>query len=380
MVASRKIYQPLDLKSNAIADAALSVTDSGDSGVGVFTDSRTTATGIEYAADYSANFTSRSLADKAYVDSVLAANDAMIFQGGLDASGVNQLPAGDAGDTYKITVAGDFNGTVSPTLEIGDTVYCTTDSTAANTPANWVFIQTNIDAASETVAGFIEIATQAETDAGTDDARAVTPAKLEGRVAAGSDVAAGTSGKLLEAGLVLDEDNMVSDSNQALATQQSIKAYVDSQVSGLTKFTSNALSIGPTANSGSPVTVNHALGSTNVTTEVFELTTITATTIAFVDSNPDTITDSGSGFGSFEAGQIIEVSGSTSNDGTYTIDSVVAGTITLVSGDALTVETAGASVTITAREVVQVDVKGVDSNNIALDSNTDITVDVTVIA
>lgn len=39
-------------------------------------------------------------------------------------------------------------------------------------------------AASETVAGILEIATQAETDTGTDDARAVTPLKLATRLTA----------------------------------------------------------------------------------------------------------------------------------------------------------------------------------------------------
>lgn len=74
---------------------------------------------------------------------------------------------------------------------------------------------------------------------------------------------------------------------------------------------------------------------------------ITATTISFADSNPDTINDSGSGLGVFATGQVIEVSGSTSNDGTYTIASVAAGSLTLDAGDSLTVESAGASVTIT---------------------------------
>jgi hypothetical protein len=74
--------------------------------------------------------------------------------------------------------------------------------------------------------------------------------------------------------------------------------------------------------------------------------TITASTIAFVDSNPDTITDSGSGFGSFTAGDRIVVSGSGSNDGTYTIATAAAGTLTLIAGDALVAESAGASVTI----------------------------------
>lgn len=77
---------------------------------------------------------------------------------------------------------------------------------------------------------------------------------------------------------------------------------------------------------------------------------MTAITIAFVDSDPDTITDSGNGFvtAGFKAGDIITVSGSTSNDGNYTIDTggVAAGTLTLIGGDTLTAEGAGDSVTI----------------------------------
>lgn len=85
--------------------------------------------------------------------------------------------------------------------------------------------------------------------------------------------------------------------------------------------------------------------------------TITAATIAFVDSDPDTITDSGSGFitAGFKAGRPITVAGSASNDGTYTIASVAAGTITLVAGDSLTVEPLGASVTITTSDSTSTD-------------------------
>lgn len=42
----------------------------------------------------------------------------------------------------------------------------------------WVTFGSSVPAATETTAGVLEIATQAETDAGTDDARAVTPLKL----------------------------------------------------------------------------------------------------------------------------------------------------------------------------------------------------------
>ena len=78
---------------------------------------------------------------------------------------------------------------------------------------------------------------------------------------------------------------------------------------------------------------------------------IAANRIAFVNSNPDTITDSGNDFikAGFRPGMVIKVSGSgAGNDGLYTIDSaasdVTAGTITLVAGDTLNVEAAGANV------------------------------------
>lgn len=76
---------------------------------------------------------------------------------------------------------------------------------------------------------------------------------------------------------------------------------------------------------------------------------LTNTTIALVTGAPATITDSGSKFllKGFKAGDRISISGSTADDGQYTIASVVAGTITLATGETLVGESAGASLTIT---------------------------------
>lgn len=65
----------------------------------------------------------------------------------------------NAGSTYRQT-------SVNFTLGTGDVA--------------WTLFGTAAGAASESSAGIAEIATQAETDAGTDDARIVTPAKLAG--------------------------------------------------------------------------------------------------------------------------------------------------------------------------------------------------------
>lgn len=96
-----------------------------------------------------------------------------------------------------------------------------------------------------------------------------------------------------------------------------------------------------------------------------------AATIAFVDNaaSADTITDSASGFltAGFQAGDQITVSGSASNDGSYTIASVVAGTITLLARNSLTTEAAGATVKIIAPKTVP---DGVGVTIKALNANT----------
>lgn len=84
------------------------------------------------------------------------------------------------------------------------------------------------------------------------------------------------------------------------------------------------------------------------TTRTFRTFTKAASTISF-SSAGKTISDSGSGFGSFQTGMTIKVSGSTSNDGLYMLHPTTAPTsttLTLQSADTLTTEAAGASVTL----------------------------------
>ena len=88
---------------------------------------------------------------KAYADSLLGANDAMVYKGVINASTNPNYPAADAGHTYKVSAAGKIGGAAGPNVEIGDMLICTTDGTAAGTQAavgaNWTIVQTNIDGA-----------------------------------------------------------------------------------------------------------------------------------------------------------------------------------------------------------------------------------------
>jgi hypothetical protein len=70
------------------------------------------------------------------------ANDAMVFKGVVNANG--DLPATHKqGWTYKVGTAGTYAGIV---CEVGDTIYCITDGTAANN-AHWQVVQNNVDGA-----------------------------------------------------------------------------------------------------------------------------------------------------------------------------------------------------------------------------------------
>lgn len=90
-------------------------------------------------------------ASKAYVDSIVASQDAMVFKGVIDASANPNYPAASRGDTYRISVAGRIGGASGPRVEVGDLIICLTDSTAAGTHAtvgtNWTIVQTNLDGA-----------------------------------------------------------------------------------------------------------------------------------------------------------------------------------------------------------------------------------------
>ena len=98
---------------------------------------------------------------------------------------------------------------------------------------------------------------------------------------------------------------------------------------------------------------------------------ITGIDIAFVDggTGADTIIQVAAQFviAGFVAGDSIVVSGSTSNDGTYTIVSVVAGTITLATG-LLTAEIAGDSVTIDSEATTIYDFGNCDAGGYKPDS------------
>lgn len=85
---------------------------------------------------------------KAYVDSLLASNDAMIFKGTLGTGGtITVLPTTEynAGWSYKVITAGTYAGIV---CQIGDLIICIKDYISGTASIDdWTVTQTNIDGA-----------------------------------------------------------------------------------------------------------------------------------------------------------------------------------------------------------------------------------------
>ena len=113
---------------------------------------------------------------KAYVDTQISGlGSVMEFKGSYDATG--DPTDGSVGDSYVVTVGGTGAASFwSSALEVGDLIIQENDP--ATTEADWVVVSRDIIPATETTAGVVELATQAETDAGADTSRVVTPATL----------------------------------------------------------------------------------------------------------------------------------------------------------------------------------------------------------
>lgn len=147
-----------------------------------------TFTGVPAAPTAAPGTNTTQVATTAFVGAaataIIASADALVFKGGIDASTNPNYPAADAGWLYRITVAGKIGGASGVNVEVGDTITCTTDGTAAGTQAavgaNWIVTQTNLEAATTTLAGFVSLATNAEALAQSVTTKAVTPVALVG--------------------------------------------------------------------------------------------------------------------------------------------------------------------------------------------------------
>lgn len=115
---------------------------------------------------------------KTYVDAAVAGLGNL--EGGFAAGSATEFPTAAGGtkkgDYWYVTSNGTVNGAI---LKVGDVIIAAINNPNVNTTTDWIILQTNVDQATETVAGIAKIATQAETNTGTNDTNIVTPLKLK---------------------------------------------------------------------------------------------------------------------------------------------------------------------------------------------------------
>lgn len=103
------------------------------------------------AANLGTETTDRTTADAGLQSQIDALGDAVIYKTAIDCSANPNYPAADKGFLYKVSVAGKIGGGSGPNVEVGDSLICNTDSTAAGNHAtvgaNWDIYQANIDGA-----------------------------------------------------------------------------------------------------------------------------------------------------------------------------------------------------------------------------------------
>lgn len=217
---------------------------------------------------------------KAYVDNLLASNDAMVFKGTVGVGGTHTIAAFDllvvyeAGWTYRVITAGTIKGVVA---EIGDLFMATVDRASLGVDADWTVVQTNLDgavvgpasavtnrvatfngtsgkliqdsglllsgsntgdepAASTTVAGIIELATITETNTGTSVTRAVTPDGLDSWTGSAQITTLGTVGTGTWNGGVIAEAYLQNQSG----TNTGDELAASATVSGVVELATNA--------------------------------------------------------------------------------------------------------------------------------------------
>lgn len=156
---------------------------------------------------------------KTYIDGRFGAVDAIELKGTTDASGNPNYPAADAGHLYRVSVAGRIGGGAGPKVQVGDTLLCLTDGSAAGTHAavgaNWNISQANIDGA------VIGPAASTDNDVVTMDGASGVLVKDSGK-AHSTD---GTFG---------------SNSDAKIPTEKAVKTYADTKQAALGYTAENA--------------------------------------------------------------------------------------------------------------------------------------------
>lgn len=237
----------------------------------------TDLTGIISAHDSLAS----AKAVKDYVDGVVGGLGAL--KGGFDAANATAFPSGSKkGDYWYCTSAkSNLNGV---SLNISDVLIANKDNASTSLPADWIFLEVNRDQATTTTLGVISLATQAEaramasttkaltasnlgdvkatdgeTQTGTANDRFITPANLSSRTATESRTGIAAIATQIEVNAGTD--------NTKIVTAAKLKVYSENLVATYGRYVADVGN-----GSATSIVVTHNLSTRDVQVEVWDNT------------------------------------------------------------------------------------------------------------
>jgi hypothetical protein len=226
-----------------------------------------------------ANSSSSSLATSTAIKTYIDANVGSLgnLEGAWDASS-GSFPVGSApvagtkaGDYWYVSVAGTVN---SVAFNVGDVIVAKINAASTSLATDWIQLEVNRDQATTTVLGLVFLATNAETQTGTDANKAVTPASLSARTA--------TETRTGIAEIATDAELTTGTDDTRIVTPLKLKTYLDNRTGGY------AANIG---GAGTSYALTHGLSTIDVIVMIKDNTTLeeVITDVVITDANTVTV-------------------------------------------------------------------------------------------
>jgi len=175
-----------------------------------------------------------------------------------------------AGDYWYVSVAGTTGGVA---FNIGDVVVAKINNASTSSAADWIQLEVNRDQATTTVLGLVFLATNAETQTGTDTLKAVTPASLSSRTA--------TETRTGIAELATQAETDAGTDDARIVTPLKLKTLLDNRTGGY------AVNIG---GAGTSYAISHGLNTIDVIVMIKDNATLEEVITDVVITDASTVT------------------------------------------------------------------------------------------
>lgn len=220
---------------------------------------------------------------KDYVDSVVGGLGNL--EGAFDASGTNfptAVGGTKKGDYWYVTVAGSVQGVA---LNVGDVLIANKNAASTTLATDWIFLEVNRDQATTSQLGVIMLATTGEAQAMANDTKALTAARLADVKASDAETQTGTAtnkfitpanlsartateGRTGIAEIATQTEVNAGTDDARIVTPLKLKTYWDANIGVYGRFVGN---VGD--GSATSIAVTHSLNTRDVKVEVWDNTT-----------------------------------------------------------------------------------------------------------